>query len=82
MDATCSGVRERNRILEGGRCLRQAAASAEDCTISQSTVYGNTRCPPFYLSYGRAGDAESVGKQALAVRQKLGNLSDIAVSQV
>jgi tetratricopeptide (TPR) repeat protein len=35
-----------------------------------------------YLSYGRAGDAESVGKQALTVRQKLGNLSDIAVSQV
>jgi hypothetical protein len=36
----------------------------------------------FYLSYGRVGDAESVGKQALTVRQKLGNLSDIAVSQV
>jgi tetratricopeptide (TPR) repeat protein len=36
----------------------------------------------FYLGYGRLDDAESAGKQALAVRKKLGNPSGIAVSQV
>jgi tetratricopeptide (TPR) repeat protein len=35
-----------------------------------------------YLSYGRLDDAESVGKQALTVRQKLGQPADIAVSQL
>jgi tetratricopeptide (TPR) repeat protein len=35
-----------------------------------------------YLSYDRLEDAESARKQALTVREKLGNLSDIAVSQV
>jgi len=35
-----------------------------------------------YLIYGRVDDAESARKQALKARQKLGNLSDIAVSYV
>ena len=35
-----------------------------------------------YLVYGRVDDAESVRKQALAVREKLGNPSDIGLSQV
>jgi tetratricopeptide (TPR) repeat protein len=35
-----------------------------------------------YLSYGRLEDAESASKQAFAVRHKLGNRSDIAISQV
>ncbi len=35
-----------------------------------------------YLIYGRVDDAESARKQALRVRQKLGNRSDIAVSQI
>jgi tetratricopeptide (TPR) repeat protein len=35
-----------------------------------------------YMIYGRVDDAESARKQALTVRQKLGNLSDIAVSHV
>ena len=35
-----------------------------------------------YLLYGRVDDAESVRKQALAVREKLGNPSDIGLSQV
>jgi tetratricopeptide (TPR) repeat protein len=35
-----------------------------------------------YLIYGRLDDAESIRKQALAVRQKLGNPSDIGHSQV
>ncbi len=35
-----------------------------------------------YLIYGRVDDAESVRKQALAVREKLGNPSDIGLSQV
>jgi tetratricopeptide (TPR) repeat protein len=35
-----------------------------------------------YLIYGRVDDAESARKQALAVRQKLGNPSDIAISHV
>jgi tetratricopeptide (TPR) repeat protein len=35
-----------------------------------------------YLLYGRVDDAESVSKQALTVREKLGNPSDIGLSQV
>jgi tetratricopeptide (TPR) repeat protein len=35
-----------------------------------------------YMSYGRVDDAESVTNQALAVRKKLGNVSDIGLSQV
>ena len=35
-----------------------------------------------YLIYGRLDDAESVRKQALAVRQKLGNPAEIGYSQV
>ncbi len=35
-----------------------------------------------YLIYGRLDDAESIGKQALAVRKKLGNLSDTGLSQI
>jgi hypothetical protein len=35
-----------------------------------------------YLIYGRLDDAESVGKQALAVRKKLGNPSGAGLSQI
>jgi hypothetical protein len=35
-----------------------------------------------YLIYGRLDDAESVGKQALAVRKKLGNPSGTGLSQI
>jgi hypothetical protein len=35
-----------------------------------------------YLIYDRIDDAESVRKQALAVRKKLGNLSDTGLSQI
>jgi tetratricopeptide (TPR) repeat protein len=35
-----------------------------------------------YLLYGRVDEAESVRKQALAVREKLGNSSDIGLSQI
>ena len=35
-----------------------------------------------YLIYGRLDDAESARKQALKVRQKLGNPTDIAISEV
>jgi hypothetical protein len=35
-----------------------------------------------YLIYDRIDDAESVGKQALAVRKKLGNRSDTGLSQI
>ena len=35
-----------------------------------------------YMSYGRVDDAESATRQALAERQKLGDLSDIGLSQV
>ena len=35
-----------------------------------------------YLIYGRVDDAESARKQALAVRQKLGNISGIGVSHI
>jgi tetratricopeptide (TPR) repeat protein len=35
-----------------------------------------------YLTYGRLEDAESAMKQALKVRQKLGNPTDLAVSKV
>src|SRR3984957_11106149 len=35
-----------------------------------------------YLLYSRVDEAESVRKQALAVREKLGNSSDIGLSQI
>ena len=35
-----------------------------------------------YLLYGRVDEAESIRKQALAVREKLGNPSDIGLSQI
>jgi hypothetical protein len=35
-----------------------------------------------YLLYGRVDEAESVRKQALAVREKLGNSSDVGLSQI
>jgi tetratricopeptide (TPR) repeat protein len=51
---------------------------------SAAAEYAETldRLASFYLIYDRVDDAESARKQALAVRQKLGNLSDISVSYV
>ncbi len=48
-DSTRGGLPRRNRIPEGGGCVQQVAASAEDCAISQRRVCLNTRQPGFAL---------------------------------
>jgi tetratricopeptide (TPR) repeat protein len=51
---------------------------------SARAVYASTldNLASLYLIYGRVDDAESARKQALTVREKLGNQSDIAVSRI
>jgi len=51
---------------------------------SAKAVYASTldNLASLYLIYGRVDDAETARKQALTVRDKLGNQSDIAVSRI
>src|ERR1700733_9470683 len=49
MDATGIGIPVFSRLPEGGRCLQQIAASAEDCTLSQGRVCHDARMPGFAL---------------------------------
>ncbi len=56
--------------------LKTAPGAGEDYATTLDNL------ATLYLIYGRVDDAESARKQALAVRQKLGNVSGIAVSHI
>jgi tetratricopeptide (TPR) repeat protein len=56
--------------------LKTAPAAGEEYAATLDNVAA------LYLIYGRLDDAESERKQALAVRQKLGTVSGIAVSHI
>jgi tetratricopeptide (TPR) repeat protein len=53
-------------------------------TPSATAEYASTldNLSTLYMIFNRVDDAESASKQSLAARQKLGNLSDIGLSQV